>query len=372
MTLVYLAGIPYRFLRQRPQELCTWWARLGEDVVYVGAPRKGWANRREIIAPESGPGVLRVIDVQSPIPTFRAQSAMLTKLKFRMGGRVEAASPLVVIIGHPRGWKQRVKSLGQKPDLLIYDVADDIKAISYDARTMRNDLRDEETLLQHADLCVFVTRQAVKNFGGRAVYLPNGVADELLAETVEAASHPAGTGKVGYLGAIAPWLDLSMVEEAARRLPQALFELAGPVTADVSGLRALPNVEFLGEVKPHDRTALLSTWDAALMPFMQTTEILENVNPLKLFEYSAAGLPVISTPLTDIVQDSVASDLVYVATSPTGFAEQVAATLADHDPAVRARRRAFAEDNAWSARAREYRAIITSKLESTGATVVTR
>ncbi len=102
----------------------------------------------------------------------------------------------------------------------------------------------------------------------------------------------------GFFGLIHHWVDLSLLAQVAQLRPQYSFVLLGDCKVDGSRVRCLPNVFFLGR-RPYDRLpAYCAAFDAGLMLFTRS-EMTRHVNPIKMLEYLAAGLPVVSTPLPE-------------------------------------------------------------------------
>jgi len=106
---------------------------------------------------------------------------------------------------------------------------------------------------------------------------------------------------IGFYGEINHWLDLEMVAEAARMRPGWSFVLLGRIAVEVGDIRFLtdlPNVHWLGQKRFEDLPAYCAAFEVALIP-MKMNELTLNVNPLKLREYLAAGVPVVSAPLPE-------------------------------------------------------------------------
>ncbi len=102
----------------------------------------------------------------------------------------------------------------------------------------------------------------------------------------------------GFFGVVHHWVDRRLLAEVARLRPSYSFVLIGECKVDVSELRTLPNVYLLGRKPYAQLPAYAAAFDAAMLLFARN-EMTRHVNPVKLSEYLAAGLPVISTPLPE-------------------------------------------------------------------------
>ena len=102
----------------------------------------------------------------------------------------------------------------------------------------------------------------------------------------------------GFFGLIQFWIDCRLMAEVAKLRPHYSFVLIGDCQVDVSNLKRLPNVFLLGR-RPYDLLpAYCAAFQAGLLPFV-CTAMTQYVSPIKMFEYLAAGLPVVSTPLPE-------------------------------------------------------------------------
>jgi glycosyltransferase involved in cell wall biosynthesis len=155
----------------------------------------------------------------------------------------------------------------------------------------------------------------------------------------------------GFLGAFARWVDADLLLELARLRPDWDLVLIGEPLDEsfdaVGGRGAPPNLVFAGPVPHRSVPAALSALDAGLIPFRLGPEGM-NASPIKLYEYLAAGLPVLATP----IPEAVAIPEALVATDAAGFAALLdqARPLRRSDQ-YRERARARARENDWSARA---------------------
>ncbi|WJH35162.1 glycosyltransferase [Paenibacillus sp. CC-CFT747] len=106
---------------------------------------------------------------------------------------------------------------------------------------------------------------------------------------------------IGFVGAIHDWVDIELIEEVAKYYTDYSVVLVGPVgnNVDVSNLLIRSNVHFLGKRKSDEVPGLLKGFDVAIIPF-RLNELTHSVNPLKLYEYWSAGLPVVSTNMFEL------------------------------------------------------------------------
>jgi len=241
----------------------------------------------------------------------------------------------------------------------VYDVIDHPDVFPYPKRTLR---RNHDRALEEAD-AVFVVSQPlleeVRRRRGDAVYLPNGVdfvrfaapPDPNVVPEEVSRSRARGRPSAGYVGALARWVDSDLLAALAELRPDWDFFLVGE-SLDASFerfQRARPaNLHLLGPRPYGAIPSILSAFDAGLIPFRLGAEG-SNASPIKLYEYLAAALPVLATP----IPECEAVPEVEVASSASGFSD-----LLDHargsrrSEDFRRRARDRARQNDWSERAR--------------------
>ncbi len=146
---------------------------------------------------------------------------------------------------------------------------------------------------------------------------------------------PRGRPVAGYVGVIDERLDLGLVADLAAALPDWTVRMVGPVAKiDSAALPEAPNVEYVGLTPYAELPAVMARFDVALMPFA-LNEATRSISPTKTLEYLAAGLPVVSTRVPDVVADY--ADVVHLADDGPGFAAACRAVLG-HDVGDRDRR----------------------------------
>ncbi|HYV20139.1 MAG TPA: glycosyltransferase [Verrucomicrobiae bacterium] len=154
---------------------------------------------------------------------------------------------------------------------------------------------------------------------------------------------------IGFFGLLADWVDLDLVRDIALGRPDWSFALVGKQATGTGALRGLPNVHLLGQ-KPY---ALLPAYcrgfDVGIIPF-RTSDLTLRANPLKLREYLAAGLPVVSTSLPEVARYRA---LVHLAEGTAGFTQAIATALGERSPAADRARAAAMGAESWEARVAE-------------------
>jgi glycosyltransferase involved in cell wall biosynthesis len=134
---------------------------------------------------------------------------------------------------------------------------------------------------------------------------------------------------IGFFGLIADWVDLDLMAHVAGQFPAASLVLLGKITTDVSALERQPNVHFLGRKPYAQLPAYCKGFDVALMPF-RINELTLNANPLKVREYLAAGLQVVSTQIPEVE----VLGLCRIGADRDSFVREVKAALEDPGPSV--------------------------------------
>ena len=165
-----------------------------------------------------------------------------------------------------------------------------------------------------------------------------------------------GTRVIGFFGLIAEWIDLQLVRELAQRRPGWTFVMIGKATVDLSPLRGLPNVRLLGQKPYASLPSYCRAFDVGLIPF-RIDELTLNVNPLKLREYLAAGLPVVSSDLPEVRKYG---HLVHVAAGADAYLREIERALTERaEPLDRARVDAM-KDESWEARVEEISELVAT------------
>jgi len=191
------------------------------------------------------------------------------------------------------------------PGQVIFNRADKLSLFEEADGSYISDL--EARLLQRSEHVVFAShalmdaeRPAV---GDRGHFIGHGVdLDHFAArgkeeepEDLRSIPHP----RVGFFGTLDELVDFDLIRRVALEIRHAQIVLVGPVRCSIGGLGELPNVHVLG-FRSYDLIPTYgSGFDVAIMPWAQR-EWIQWCNPIKLKEYLALGLPVVSTPFPEV------------------------------------------------------------------------
>jgi glycosyltransferase involved in cell wall biosynthesis len=212
----------------------------------------------------------------------------------------------------------------------------------------------ESALARRADVVLATSRELEKRmrrWNPRTVLVPNAADYDHFARPVAPGDAPPELRAlprpiVGYVGEVAGWFDTSLVRALARRQPTWSIVLVGPATGEARHALAAPNVHFLGRRPYSELPRYLAGFDCCLIPF-SASPLTAAVNPIKLYEYLAAGKPVVSTPLPSVLPFE--GD-VLVAAGPR-FLEAVEEAVAGaRDRAAAESRRRRARAHTWDER----------------------
>jgi len=220
---------------------------------------------------------------------------------------------------------------------LVYDVMDDLSSFLHAPEGLR--LRQRQ-LLSAADVVFTGGRSLHRSTLSQrrhAVHLfPSGVEAEHYAASRKLRK-PRSQKVAGYVGVVDERVDLELIASLAAELPDWSMQIIGPVAKiDEGDLPRLANIEYVGMVAYQELPLRMADFDVALMPFA-LNQATRAISPTKTLEYLAAGLPVVSTRVPDVLSDY--ADVVHFADTGKEFAaacdEVITQPQADRDRLVR-------------------------------------
>jgi UDP-galactopyranose mutase len=238
------------------------------------------------------------------------------------------------------------------PAATVYDCMDELSAF---AGAPAGLVQAERELLDKADLVLTGGQslfEAKQHLHGNVHAVPSSVdvahfarARQLTQEPEDQAAIPGP--RLGFFGVIDERLDVPLIADVAARRPEWQLVLIGPVVKiDPALLPRRNNLHYLGP-KPYSALPdYIAGWSVALLPFARN-EATRFISPTKTPEYLAAGKPVVSTSIRDVVRPYGEAGLARIADTPLAFTDAIAAAL-DEDPGdLVARADRFLEPMSW-------------------------
>ena len=211
-----------------------------------------------------------------------------------------------------------------KPALLVYDCMDELSSFKFASP----ELKDwEKKLFAKADI-VFTggmhLYEAKKQFHSNIYGVPSGIdvnhfiqARKFTKDTIDQAyiPHP----RIGFYGVIDERFNIELLRAVAEQRPDWHFVIIGPTAKiDPASLPTNKNIHFIGMRDYNELPAYLAGWDVAMMPF-ELNDATKYISPTKTPEFLAAGKPVVSTSIHDVVHPYADKKLVSIADTPGEF-----------------------------------------------------
>jgi glycosyltransferase involved in cell wall biosynthesis len=371
MDIVCVSHLRWNFVYQRPQHLLTRAARDGR-VLYVEEPIDVDGDPR-IDIERDGSGVYVAVPRTPASLDPPAQRAALARLISDAIARCEIRDYVL--------WYYTPMALPFTHHLhagaVVYDCMDELSAFAGAPKEL-TDLEDD--LFRKAQL-VFT--------GGQRLYeakrarhsnvhaFPSSVDIEHFARARRAQTEPGDQASIrgvrlGFFGVIDERMDYDLLREVSAQRPAWQIILIGPTAKiDPASLPRAANIHYLGPKSYAVLPDYLAGWDVALLPFARN-EATRYISPTKTPEYLAAGKPVVSTSIHDVVRPYGQQGLARIADTPSDFIAAVEDALGE-DAAERTRAAdAFLSHMSWDGTWTRMRQLIQHTLDNRDTASATR
>jgi glycosyltransferase involved in cell wall biosynthesis len=343
--ILFFSHLRWNFVFQRPQHVATRWtssqrAWFWEEPHYdASTPRLEVIEheRVTVLVPHLRPGEV------DPDATLRTM----------LDGFLRHAD-----VQHPIGWywtpMMRSFSSHVRFSTVVWDCMDELGNFAFAPPELR---RREQEMLEAAHV-VFT--------GGHQIYeakrhrhpniypMPSSVDFAHFAKARRNLPEPADQApvpgpRIGWFGVIDERTDLPLLDGVARARPDWHLVMVGPVvkiSPDV--LPRHPNLHWLGMKDYKELPSYVAGWDVAMLPFARN-DATRYISPTKTPEYLAAGKPVVSTSIADVVRPYGERDLVRIADTVPEFVAAIEAALTEDPTERRAAADAFLATTSWDA-----------------------
>lgn len=327
MDLLVFSHLRWDFVYQRPQHLLSRFA-TGQRVFFWEEPEFR-DNALPFLKISPREDLLTVVVPELPTGGSEQQSWALQQELLAGFLEDEAIEDYICWYYTPMA---RNFTRNLQPAAVVYDCMDELSAFRGAPPGLT---RAEEELFSIADL-VFTGGQSLyesKRSRHRSVHLfPSSIDAKHFAkarrpqnDAVDQSSIPHP--RLGYCGVIDERMDVELLTEMAKSRPDWQFIMVGPVVKiSDADLPKRENIHYLGSKQYSDLPSYLSGWDVALLPFARN-ESTRFISPTKTPEYLAAGRPVISTAITDVVRPYGDSGLVSICDTAAQFIDAAERSL---------------------------------------------
>ncbi|MCL6087382.1 MAG: glycosyltransferase [Actinobacteria bacterium] len=235
----------------------------------------------------------------------------------------------------------------KKSILRIADRVEGFKKIS------RNLINQDKFLKEKTDVIIYSARllkDYLSNYSDKTYYVPNGVdinhflnSRKDLPEDLKNIPKPIAI----YIGAIDEWFGVDFLFEVISICKNISFVLIGEPRCNISKLISLPNFYLLGRKNYNLIPNYLNNSDVGIITFDVTHPVVETVNPIKLYEYMACGLPVVATLWKEL---ELTNSPALLAKNPIEFSENLCEALKSGKSEKYID---FAKNNTWNKRFEE-------------------
>ena len=344
----------YRF--QRPQQLSVQFAHDGHRVFYLSAGFLGL--HRDVI--EERPLANNVVGLRIPGNLrYNIYKDVACQHSIELGVRLlerylleRVCNNVVMVVDLPF-WLPYAKLLRQRFGWpIVYDCMDDHAGFENNSGTM---LKLETEVTRSADLLVVssdLLEQQKAPLNQNHVLVRNGADFEHFSRHIPRSQSPIASIAapiIGYYGAVAEWFDLEALREAVAAHPEWNFVIIGHVDRGCSGIKdleGLSNVHLLGEIPYAKLPEYLAAFDVCTIPFKRIP-LTEATNPVKVYEYLAAGKLVVARELPELFP---LKEYVQLYSTTKDFVEHLETAVRSLDTVDVQARQDVAKANTWHER----------------------
>lgn len=333
---------------QRPQHLMSQWG-AASHVALFEEPHFVNSDTATLARSEGGPGVTVLTPM---LPHGLSEQEVLSTQRRLLDDYLAESGISSYVCWYYTPMALRFTS-HLRPSVVVYDCMDELSAFQGAPPEM---VEQERRLFELADV-VFAGGNSLfesKRVQHHNVHLfPSSIDQSHFARAREPMADPEDQQciphpRIGFYGVLDERLDTQLLKNLAALRPDWHIVLLGPVVKiREEDLPRADNLHYLGSKSYSDLPRYLAGWDVAILPFARNAST-RFISPTKTPEYLAAGKPVVSTPIQDVVQPYGEMGLVRIASTAEEFAEAIAASLRPKDPSQSRRVDEFLAGMSWT------------------------
>lgn len=363
---IILSSCAWGEMQQRPHQMAKALARLGHKVAFIhqGGVKldmdelpatetmlKALLQGRKLV--DFGVEVYSLFNSSKHINLITEQYIML------LNHMVEGNSDTVIVSYFPRFVSVLERVRGKYR--LVYDCVDDHEDMEYSYWSEPQDIELEERILEKADLILTTSTGLYlsKTYGRDNVFLSKNAVnlEDFFGEREEPEDlRNIPKPRVCYVGAVYDWFEQELFYRVIEANPDLSFVVIGPIKAGMLK-KSYPNLYILGN-KPHNKLHdYMSHCKVGIIPFKDNIDIIIHCDPIKLYEYVASGINVVSTALPELC---INKPFVYMGQGFEAFNNLLRKSIVeDFDEKASVD---FLQENTWESRAKQLNNILDGEI----------
>lgn len=267
-------------------------------------------------------------------------------------------------------WEPRHMDLleGLQPDLAVYHPYDKFETMAWTDEEKTRVRKLEKDMAKAADIVITPHKKIAESLYHRNTHvIHNGVFTPALMEHTRRNNtvfRDIPRPRIGYIGTISAKLDFPLLLETAQKKPDVSIILMGPQILNskslqerIKPLHQAPNIYFFPAVRFDRVFEYMMQLDMGIIPYSLSGHAGYSESPLKMYQYWLCGLPVITTGLPNIVEES---GIMYCGNTPLEWTEKITDALEKNSSLLRQKRKEKALENSWEKRAAQVFDLIKS------------
>ncbi len=342
MIIFFFSDIPWEGLYQRPHHLAK---RLSKNYIVIWIEPFTLSNKLNFKLKNIGENLY---SVTVPTIPYNARNKFIKKLAFFLSSckifrltiqfiQYKIIEKITSEINHKKNDEYvfffenfQISNITRyfKPKIIIYDYIDNAFGFT---KLPDHIVKMWQHLVENSNFIITTSNNLIKQIKSirtENVYLvTNGVEYNLFSSPqthVDPPDLPKDKKIVGYIGAIYPWLDFELIAYLCSKISHINFVFIGKehpeIEKSLTNLKKYNNFFYLGFKNYKDIPAYSSRFNIGIIPFKRN-ELTEGVNPVKLFEYSATGIPTVCTNFSDDLEEY--KDLIFISNTKEEFLQNL-------------------------------------------------
>ena len=353
--ILYLSLVDWNWIKQRPQIIAEGLAKNYEvDYLYPKYYRSRTLtfNDNNIETLNLHPRIKVPFSARSRI--LKRWDTIVSKLVSKM--YIKHVKPDIIYVTHPDDYS---RFIDQTDKFIIYDCMDNYSEFEDDLKRKKDLINAECKLCLRANCIIVSSGYLLRKIKGyvenKNVYLVrNGYSGEILPVGSTVKKSRVERLKIAYIGTIGPWFDAELLLEALEARSDIEFHIAGPIDKQ---LPQNDRIHYDGIISHDKLYEYVKDCDALMMPFI-VNEIVEAVDPVKLYEYINFNKPIISIYYPEIDRFK---DFVYFYSNVNSFITAIDNIRSNSMKYNNAQRESFLSENSWDERIRIITSIINAE-----------